>query len=283
MGVVNALAGALAGAVVGLGAVVVVLGACGMTPLRPDVQAWRTRVPDRLLLRLVLAMIALVMVWLATGWPVGALVAGVGCGVAPSLVGVRARRAEALRRVEAIATWTEQLRGLMAAAAGLQEAIVATGPHAPAPIRPEVERLIHRIATRRERLAPALRHFADELAHPLGDMVVTSLILASERQGRMNDLLGEVAGSARDTVAMRLRIEAARARTYVTTRLIVGITLGIAIWLIGFRRDYLAPFDSAGGQVMLLLIGAIFGGAAMAMNRMAEPSEVARLLSGEDE
>lgn len=40
---------------------------------------------------------------------------------------------------------------------------------------------------------------------------------------------------------MRLRVEAARARNYVTTRLIVGITVAMAVWLVAFRRAYLAP------------------------------------------
>ena len=146
---------------------------------------------------------------------------------------------------------------------------------------PEVGRLVDRIATRRERLRPALERFADELDHPLGDMVVTSLLLASERQGRLGDLLSEVARSARQTATMRLRVEAARSRTYVTTRLIVGITVVIATWLLVFRRDYLAPFDSAGGQVMIVVIGAVFLGAGMSMRRMAEPTEPARLLGRE--
>ncbi|MBW3643809.1 MAG: type II secretion system F family protein, partial [Actinobacteria bacterium] len=199
------------------------------------------------------------------------------------MVGARARRAAAVARIEAIAAWAEQLRDVMAAAAGVQEAIVATGPLAPAPIAAEVRRLVEAISTRRERLAPALERFAEELAHPLGDMVVTSLLLASGRQGRLGDLLGEVARSARQTATMRLRVEAARARTYVTTRLIVGITVAIAAWLVVFRRPYLAPFDSAGGQVMLVVIGSVFLGAGVLMHRMAQPSEPARLLGGEAE
>ncbi|HEX7196924.1 MAG TPA: type II secretion system F family protein [Candidatus Limnocylindria bacterium] len=277
----NDLTGTFLGGLIGLGLFVVLLGIRGVPARGLRRQVARGPMPDRLILRGSLAAAALVVVWLATGWPAGAVMAAVGSGALPSLTGVRARRSEAVARIEAIATWAELLRDVMAAAAGLQEAIVATGPLAPAPIRPEVQRLAHRISTRGQRLAPALRAFADELAHPLGDMVVTSLLLASERQGRMGDLLGEVAVSARKTVAMRLRVEATRARTYVTTRLIVGITVLISVWLIGFRRDYLAPFDSPGGQVMLVLIGSIFCVAGVLMHRMATPTELARLLGGE--
>lgn len=278
----NALAASFCGAVVGLGLLLVVLGVRG-TPERPPrrdapLPAWLS---DRLLLRACLAGAALVIVWLATGWPAGGLIAAVGGAAGPSLVGARARRSAAVAKIEAIAAWAEQLRDVMAAAAGIQEAIVATGPLAPVPIRNEVRQLVDRISTRRERLRPALERFANELDHPLGDMVVTSLLLASERQGRLGDLLSEVARSARQTATMRLRVEAARSRTYVTTRLIVGITVLIGTWLLVLRREYLAPFDSAGGQVMIVVIGAVFLGSGMSMRRMAEPTEPARLLGVE--
>jgi Flp pilus assembly protein TadB len=282
LGLVTPVVGAFCGGIVGLGVLLVLLGVRGTPPRAPrparPIPDW---VSDRLLLRTVLAGAGLVVVWAATGWPAGGAIAAVGGAAAPSLVGARARRHAAVAKIEAIAGWAEQLRDVMAAAAGIQEAIVATGPLAPAPIRDEVGRLVERISTRRERLRPALERFADELAHPLGDMVVTSLLLASERQGRLGDLLSEVARSARQTATMRLRVEAARARTYVTTRLIVGITVLITTWLLVFRREYLAPFDTAGGQVMLVVIGGVFVGAGVLMRRMAEPNEPARLLSAE--
>ncbi|HUP86818.1 MAG TPA: type II secretion system F family protein [Acidimicrobiales bacterium] len=278
----TALAAAMCGAVVGLGLLLVALGVRGTPPREPrPTRATPAWVGDRILLRVTLGAVGLVVVWLVTAWPAGAAIAAVGGVLAPSLVGARARRNQAVAKIEAIAAWAEQLRDVMAAAAGIQEAIVATGPLAPAAIGPEVRRLVERISTRRERLRPALERFADELAHPLGDMVVTSLLLASERQGRLGELLSEVARSARQTATMRLRVEAARARTYVTTRLIVGTTVVISVWLVVFRREYLAPFDTAAGQVMLVVIGAVFVGAGSLMRRMADPNEPARLLGAE--
>lgn len=272
------LAAALAGAVVGLGLLVVTAGLAGVQwrPRWPAVPRWNA---DRVLLRAGLGAAGFVGAWLATGWPAGAMVAATGGLVLPSLAGARSRRAEGVARIEAIAAWAEQLRDVMAAASGIQEAIVVTAPLAPASIATEVGRLAEALS-RRERLGPALAAFAEEVSHPLADMVVTSLALASDRQGRLGEVLGEVARSARQTANMRLRVEAARARTYVTTRLIVGITAAIGIWLVVFRRDYLAPFDTAAGQVMVVVIGAIFAGAGAVMARMARPVEPARLLGG---
>ena len=273
----------VAGAAVGLGLFIAAVALLGDPPprqarARSELPPWLS---DRLALRLSLAAVATVLVWLVTGWPVGGLLAGVAAAAGPSLIGAKARRRQAVARIEAIAGWAEQLRDVMAAADGIQSAILTSAPLAPEPIRREVGRLADRLV-QQERLSVALRRFADEVGHPLTDMIVSSLLIASERQGRLADLLGEVAASARATATMRLRVEAARARTYVTTRLIIGVTIAIATWLVLVRREYLAPFDSIGGQVMLVVIGAVFAVSGVLMQRMARPDEPARLLAGTD-
>lgn len=277
------LVAVVAGAMIGLGVFVAVVTLTGSAPSfapsgRRQLPRWLS---ERAALRASLAAIAVVVVWAVTGWPAGGLIAGLAASAAPNLIGAKARRRAAVARIEAIAGWAEQLRDVMAAADGIQSAILTTAPLAPEPIREEVRRLADRLA-RQERLNVALRRFADDVAHPLTDMIVTSLLIASERQGRLADLLGEVASSARATATMRLRVEAARARTYVTTRLIIGVTIAIATWLVLVRREYLAPFDTLGGQVMLVVIGAVFAVSGVLMQRMARAEEPARLLAGAD-
>lgn len=277
---VSTVLAAFGGATAGLGIFVAVGVAVGGPQHRGRPARQRPSwMVERFPLRATAALSTAAVVWAATGWPAGGMVAGVGAAAAPSVLGAKARRAAAMAKVEAIAGWAEQLRDVMAAAEGIQSAIVATAPLAPAPVRSEVARLAGRL-DRRERLGVALRAFADDVAHPLADMVVTALVIAGERQGRLGDLLSEVAASARATANMRARVEAARARTYVTTRLLVGLTITMAVWLVVARRDYLAPFDSAGGQVMLVVIGSVFAGSAVAMQRMARLDEGPRLLAG---
>lgn len=277
------VAAVVGGALIGLGLFVGVVALVGQPSrlvgrTRPTLPPWLS---DKFALRLSFAAVATVVVWAVTGWPAGGLIAGSAAAAGPSLVGAKARRQAAVARIEAIAGWAEQLRDVMAAADGIQSAILTTAPLAPEPIRREVLRLADRLV-QQERLSVALRRFADEVGHPLTDMIVTSLLIASERQGRLADLLSEVAASARATATMRLRVEAARARTYVTTRLIIGVTIAIATWLVLVRRDYLAPFDSVGGQAMLVVIGAVFAVSGVLMQRMARPDEPARLLAGAD-
>jgi tight adherence protein B len=235
---------------------------------------WTTRQT----LQVALATGAGLVVGLGTGWPAAAILAAGAGAVAPTLVGARGRREQAVARIEAIATWTEQLRDVMSAAEGIKGAITATAPVAPAAIGPEVRRLADQLAIHHQRLRPALLDFAGDLSHPLGDMVVASLLLATEHSGSPVDVLAEVAASARRTAAMRTEVEASRSQTYVTTRLILVLTVAMSGWLVIAQRQYMAPYATAVGQLVLLLVGAVFAVAGLRLHRMAQPTEPERLL-----
>ncbi|MDA8289142.1 MAG: pilus assembly protein TadB, partial [Actinomycetota bacterium] len=216
----------------------------------------------------------------ATGWPVGALLAGLAGWGLPGLLAGTKGRAEALARIEAVAGWAEMLRDTMAGAAGLEQAIVATATVAPLAIRAEVATLAVRLEG--ERLAPALRGFADEVADPTMDLVVAALVLAAEHQAsRLGELLGSLAQAARDQATMRLRVEAGRARSRTSVKVVVGVTAGLALGLAVLNRSYLAPYDSALGQLMLALVGAMFAGAFVWLSRMTRPSVPERFLATE--
>ena len=62
-------------------------------------------------------------------------------------------------------------------------------------------------------------------------------------------MLAAVATSTRETVAMQLRINAARARTYRTAQLITGIVAFFVGLLVLTNREYMEPFGTAVGQI----------------------------------
>jgi Flp pilus assembly protein TadB len=274
---VTAPLAALCGAGVGLGLVLVWVGWRGADLPRPTRTSARPKI-ERANLRIGLAVGAAVVVGAATGWPVGALLAGLAGWGAPGLLGATRGRTAAVGRIEAVAGWAEMLRDTMAGAAGLEQAIVATAPLAPLPIRAEVVTLAVRLEG--ERLAPALRAFADEVADPTCDLVVAALILASEHQAqRLGELLGSLARAARDQATMRLRVEAGRARTRTSVKVIVGATGGLVLGLAVLNRGYLAPYDSATGQLVLLLVGGVFAVAFTWLAKMTRPASVERFLA----
>ena len=268
---------ALCGAGVGLGVVLVIAGWRGVDLPRPTRRLDRPQV-ERANLRIGLAVGAAVVVGAATGWPVGAMLAGLAGWGAPGLLGGARRHTVAVARIEAIAGWAEMLRDTMAGAAGLEQAIVAIAPVAPLPIRAEVVTLAVRLEG--ERLAPALRAFADDVADPTCDLIVAALVLAAEHQAqRLGELLGSLAQAARDQATMRLRVEAGRARTRTSVKVIVGATGALVAGLALFNRGYLAPYDTATGQFVLILVGAVFATAFVWLSRMTRPVEVGRFLA----
>jgi Flp pilus assembly protein TadB len=156
----------------------------------------------------------------------------------------------------------------MAAAAGLEQAIGATGPIAPKPIATEVSRLAARLEF--ESLPDSLRRFADDVNHPTCDFVVAGLVIAAEKEAReIGPLLSQLAETARDEAKMRTRVWIDRARTRVSVRVIAACVVLFAAGLLVLNRSYLDPYDDAKGQLVLLLIGAIFAGSFVAMDRMA--------------
>jgi len=274
---VTALAAAC-GAGVGIGVLLVAAGLRGVevpTGLPGRLTAERS---ERFLLRLAVAIGTGAVVGAVTRWPVAALSAVAFALALPSLVANRVAGRAAIARTDAIAAWTEMLRDTMAGAAGLEGAIVASAQAAPPPIRAEVVSLAARLE--RQRLGPALRAFADDLSDPTADLVVAALVLAADRHaGRLGDLLGSLARSARDHATMRLRVEAGRARTRTAVRVMVGATLAMAAGLALLNRGYLAPYGSALGQLVLLVVVGCFAGSFWWLTRMARADAPARFLA----
>lgn len=218
----------------------------------------------------------------ATGWLVGGALAAMATVGLPRVFGSNAAHARVVARIEAIASWSEMLRDTLSAAAGLEQAIVATASTVPDAIRLEINELVVRLE-RGERLAPSLRRLADQLADPTADLVISALVLASEKQARqLAELLGELAAETREQVSMRLRVEAGRARTRTSVRLIVGVTLAFAAGLVVLNRGYLAAFDSAVGQLVLAVVGGLFTVAFWWLRRMAQYQVPARFLTDLD-
>ena len=272
---------AVFGAGAGVGLILVVAGLRGADAAPADSVAnplrWRPAV-EHLGARLSGALAAAVVVGAVTRWPVGALLAGLAGWATPALWAGRGAEAAATARIEAVATWTEMLRDTLAGAAGLEQAITASAPVAPLAIRAEVAQLAAR--AERDRLAPALRAFADDLADPTADLVVAALLLAVEhRARRLGELLGSLAAAAREHAGMRLRVQAGRARTRTSVRVVVGATLAMAAGLALLDRGYLAPYNSAVGQLVLAGVGAIFTAAFAWLASMARPEPTGRLLA----
>ena len=86
---------------------------------------------------LALAVAATGGVWLATGWPVGGLLAGLSVLGGPWLLSVGAAERQMIARLEAVETWTRRLKDLVRTGHGLISGIVTSARTAPTAIAAE--------------------------------------------------------------------------------------------------------------------------------------------------
>lgn len=249
------------------------------TPVQPA--KVKNPYPD-LRLRLAGAAVAGAIALVTTRWPV-AVLAAMALGFFFRDVFFNADRgASDVERSVAVASWTEMLRDTLSASSGLEEAITATAPLAPRSIQPALAGLMSRLG--RVPLAAALADFANELGDPTADLVTSALILGAQGEAQqIGELLSALADSARDDASMRLGVHAARASTQTSVRVVAGITIAMVAGLLVLNRSYLQPYQSAGGQVALALVFALFAGGLFWLRRMSRFKAPERFLAPQAE
>lgn len=270
------------------GLLLVVAGLVGRPADQPRPQAqppaWLNRVRQRQrqvsTRQLVVCAVVGFVAILATGWIVAGIIGAAAAYALPRILGPDRDHKRRLARIEAMATWTENLRDTLGAAAGLEQAIMTAANTPPLAIHDEVTRLAARLRAG-ERLPSALRRLAAELDDPTGDLVVTALVMAAERHARnVTDLLSTLAQTARDQAQLRLKISASRAQIRTNVRIIIGITLAMAVGMAVFNPSFVAPYATAAGQFVLLMVAALFGLAFSWLSGISRIAEPDRLLSG---
>lgn len=256
------------GAATGLGVLLLAAGIAGR-PVLGGMPRFACRMGSgRALARTAAVLAAALFTFAATGWLVGAALAGLTAWAFPGIVGGKAARQAAINRTEAIASWTEMIRDSMVAASGLEEAIVATAPVAPDAIAPKVRSLVRGLE--HQRLPDALVAFGDDLHHPSGDLVIAALVIASRMEASdLSALLSRLAEATRGEARMRVRVEVGRTRVRAATKVIVGVVITAVAFLTLANRRYLTVYDSFGGQIVLAVVGAIFALGGWLLTRMA--------------
>lgn len=220
------------------------------------------------LVRAATALAVALVILAATRWLAASLLVAAAIWAAPRLLGGKAARDQAIARMEAIATWTEMIRDSIVAASGLEEAITATGPVAPAPIASEVRLLVRRLD--HLNLPDALVAFGRDARHPSADLVVASLVIAARMEASdLSSLLSRLADAIRDDVRMRVRVEVGRTRVRTAAKVIVGVVASTILLLAATNRDYLDAYDAPFGQVMLAVAGGFFVVGGWLLDRMA--------------
>jgi Flp pilus assembly protein TadB len=224
-----------------------------------------------------IAAVAGIIVLLATRW----VVAGIGVALLAyswkSLGGAASERA-GMARLEALATWTESLRDTIAGAVGLEAAIPASIRVADASIQGPLLALVDRLHTRVP-MHEALRRFAEELADPSSDLIISALIINSRLRGPgLRDLLGSLATAVREELDMRRRVNAQRQGTRRSAQIVIIVSVGLALGLAMFDKSMLSKYDSLVGQLILAFVCLIYAAGIIWLRRLAHFEQPERLL-----
>ena len=160
------------------------------------------------------------------------------------------------RRIEGIAKWLEDLRDtLRGSAMGAEEALEQVALRPPAAIAKPLQ---HFAQHRRQgyRTEDALADLADELAHPSADAAIAAICLViggSTGAGRLYGTVNSLAAAARHEVSARERIDRTRAVYQSSMKRLVIIGALLVAYLRFAAGDLLDPYNTATGQVVLLL------------------------------
>jgi tight adherence protein B len=229
----------------------------------------------RLLIGLALGLVILLL----TRWPAAGIAAGGLAVLWQRVFGGAAAGRRQLRKIEAIAVWTESLRDTAAAASGLEQAIPATVQSAPDLLRKPLRDLSARLAGRVP-LPEALARFADDLDDAAGDMVVAALSLnARQRAGGLQRILTALAMSARAELEMRRKVEHERRALRGQAQRIAGLVVGFVVLQAIFARGWVEPYSSPAGQLALSVFIAVFLAAFMRMRSLANTKPPTRFLT----
>ena len=274
----------------GLGGALVVAGLIGVatglrrSPERPPAPT-RTRLPlaprlggtsPRTQALLLTGVSAGLLTALLTGWFVAALLVPAVVVGLPILLSAPPAGSK-IARVEAMEEWTRSLSGVLTAGIGLEQALIATLRSTPDAIRPEVTHLVARLRARWGTEA-ALRAFADEVNDATGDLVAANLILGARRRGAgLASVLEALAESVAADVRARREIEADRAKPRATARYVTLITVGVLL-VLGLTGQYIAPYGSPVGQVILVVLLSLYVATLVWMRVMATGKPLPRFI-----
>ena len=213
---------------------------------------------------------------LLTGWLLAVVLVPVAAAGLPVLLSASGAQ-QRIQRLEAVEEWVRSLSGVLTAGVGLEQALIATLRSAPEPIRPEVSRLVARLRSRWSTEA-ALRALADELDDATGDLIVANLILGARRRGAgLASVLESLAESVAADVRARRQIEADRAKPRTTARWVTIITVVVLVAL-GLTGEYVAPYRTGLGQLVLAVLLAVYAGVLVWMRQMAAGKPLPRFI-----
>jgi tight adherence protein B len=170
------------------------------------------------------------------------------------------------RRLEAIATWLDDLRDtLRGSAVGVEEALDRVAARPPDAIADDLAAYLRRRG-QGVRVEDALAELADDLAHPTADGAIAALRLVAggtAGAGRLHPTVSALALAARDEVRARERIDRTRAIYRSSMQRLIVIAVALVLYLTVAAGDLLDPYATPAGQIFLAAPLALWAGCVL--------------------
>jgi Flp pilus assembly protein TadB len=218
------------------------------------------------------------LVALLTGWVIAIVL------VPAALVGIPLLltpppAAASIEKLEALEEWTRSLSGKLTAGQSLRSALIKSLQSVPAPIDREVALMVSRLWNNTASTEDALRALAEDLNDSTGDVVASQLILAASGRGQagLAKALDALAETVASDVRARRQIAADQAKPRTTARTVTVITLGV-LGMLALTGDYIEPYGTPLGQVVLAVLLTAYVATLLWMRRMAIPTPLPRFL-----
>lgn len=225
---------------------------------------------------LLVAAVAGVGAYLWTGWVTLLVIVPVAVLGIPHLLS--SPKQTEIELLQALDRWVRGMAATMSTGRSITDALRLSARQAPALLAPHLVLLLRRID---DRWPPsqALLGMADDLDSADADAVIASLVLATERGGTgAVATLAALADSIQERLKALREIEAERAKPRTVVRQVTGITMVVLAVAMVFGRDFLAPYATPVGQVVLVCLVSAYVGSLVMLRRMTLPRHRARIL-----
>jgi Flp pilus assembly protein TadB len=217
------------------------------------------------------------LVALLTGWIIAIVLVPAAIIGMPYLLSAPPSAAK-IGRLEAMEEWARSLSGKLSVGQSLRSALQRSLPTAPEPIQPEITRLVNRLRNQTASTEDALRLLAEDLDDSTGDLLVANLIIAARGRGTgLAPALEALAESVAADVRARRQIEADQQKPRSTARTVTVITMGV-LGVLAFTGDYIEPYGSPLGQMILAILLSAYVGSLILLRRMAVSKPIPRFL-----
>jgi tight adherence protein B len=192
-----------------------------------------------------------VVAQLVLGWVlVSVAVASIGA-VVP--LGYLARRRERRRDLIqlALVELAAQLRSAILAGYSVQEGLVQFAQADKSILAPDLRLLA--LAIRLQGLTPALIAFRERLADPLGDQIVSALLLNDRLGGKhMTPVLSRLADATRQELAVQQEAKARQGQAVLSARVVAIVPVVVLVGLRLVAPDFMRVYDEPLGQLVLV-------------------------------